>query len=210
MKVVCPYCGSLAELKDAYAVYRREGFGMLYVCPSAQCDAYVGVHQGTSKPKGSLANAALRRLRSEVHAVFDPLWRDDPAVERTEVYEAAANVLGMKEFHIGEMRDEQAKAYLERHEELAHEIRLQIQRNRLFKLSESDHNLLGVLRYLYVDSQRCVRRVLSQSAYSGHLSLFKSAMKVGLVKRVKQRETAKVYFALTPAGCSAIGIPLQQ
>lgn len=207
MKVVCPYCGSLAELKDAYTVYRREGFGVLYVCPTAACDAYVGVHQGTSRPKGSLANAALRRLRNDVHAVFDPLWRD-PEVERTEVYEAAANVLGLKEFHIGEMRDDDAKAYLDRHEELADLIRLQIQRNRLFKLSEGDQNLLGVLRYLYVDSQRCVRRVLSQSAYAGHLSLFKSAMKVGLVKRVKQRETEKVYFVLTPAGCSAIGIPV--
>lgn len=208
MKVFCPYCGSLAELKDAYAIYRREGFGHVYVCPTASCDAYVGVHQGTSKPKGSLANAALRRLRSDVHAVFDPLWRSDSEVDRSEVYEAAAQVLGLKEFHIGEMRDEDATAYLARHEELAEDIRLQIQRNRLFKLSEGDQNLLGVLRYLYVDSQRCVRRVLSHSAYRGHDSLFKAAMQVGLVKRVKQRETQKVYFALTPAGCSAIGIPV--
>lgn len=206
MKVNCPYCGSLAELKDAYAIYGRQGYGMLFVCPKDGCDAYVGVHAGTSKPKGSLANAELRRLRSEVHAVFDPLWRSNDDVERSEVYEAAAIVLGHQEFHIGEMRDDDAKAYLSRHDELAELIRLQIQRNRLFKLSEGDPNLLNVLRYLYVDSHRCVRRVLSQSAYSGHLCVFKSAIKVGLVKRVKQRETEKVYFALTPAGCSAIGI----
>jgi len=208
VKVHCPYCGSLAELRDAFTVYKREGYGLLYVCPNVGCDAYVGVHNGTSKPKGSLADAELRRLRGEVHAVFDPLWRSNDEVDRTEVYEAAANVLGLQEFHIGEMRDDDAKAYLARHDELAELIRLQIQRNRLFKLSEVEPNLLSVLRYLYVDSQRCVRRVLSQNAYSGHVSLFKSAMKVGLVKRVKQRETERVYFALTPAGCSAIGIPL--
>ena len=55
MKTVsCPYCGSQAELKDAFAVYRRLGYGMVYICPDESCDAYVGVHEGTDKPKGSL------------------------------------------------------------------------------------------------------------------------------------------------------------
>lgn len=206
MKLNCPYCGSQAQLKDAYVIYRREGYGMLYVCPTQSCDAYVGVHDGTSKPKGSLANAALRKLRSDVHAVFDPLWRGHSEYDRAEVYEAAANVLGIPEFHIGEMRDEGAKAFLAQKDELIEQIKLQIERNRLFKLSQSEPNLLNVLRYLFVDSQRFARRMLSQSTYRGHDDSFKSAMKVGLVKRVKARDTAKVYYALTPAGCSAIGI----
>ena len=40
------------SLRDAYTIYKREGYGMLYVCPKTGCDAYVGVHNGTSKPKG--------------------------------------------------------------------------------------------------------------------------------------------------------------
>ena len=34
-------------------------YGMIYYCP--QCGAYVGVHKGTDRAKGRLANAELRR-----------------------------------------------------------------------------------------------------------------------------------------------------
>ena len=207
MKVVCPYCGSQAVLKDAFSVYRRLGLGHVYQCPTASCDAYVGVHAGTSKPKGSLANARLRKLRKEAHAAFDPIWRESRTIERSEVYEAAANVLGLKEFHVGDMRDDDAIAFLSKFEKIKNEILLQIQRNRLVKLSESDRNLLNVLRYLYVDSHPEVHHVLSHNAYRGHLCSFQAAMSAGLVRKIKKVETQKVFYALTPAGCSAIGVP---
>lgn len=208
MKVVCPYCGSNAVLADAFEIYHRFGFGQVYVCPIAACDAYVGVHKGTTKPKGSLANASLRRLRKDVHEVFDPLWRESRLVERTEVYEAAAQVLGLKEFHIGEMREEAARDYLDRHMELGDEIKLAIQRNRLFKLSLGSSALLNVLRYLYVGAHSQVHHVLPHNAYRGHVPSFQAAMAAGLVRRIKKVETKKVYYALTPAGCSAIGVPI--
>ncbi len=206
MKVICPYCGSQAVLKDAAVIYRRFGLGQVYVCPTAECDAYVGVHEGTTKPKGSLANASLRNLRKKVHAVFDPLWRDNRYVERSEVYEAAAVVFGLNEFHVGDMRDEDAQAYLDRHEELSDEIKLTIQRNRLVKISHANENLLAVLRYLYVESQSSIHHVLSRNAYRGHENSFKAAIEVGLVRLIKKAETKRAYYVLTPAGCSAIGV----
>lgn len=208
MKVVfCPYCGAQAEYKDAFAIYRRMGFGMVYQCPKPACDAYVGVHEGTDKPKGSLANAKLRTLRKQVHAVFDPLWRETKEFERTELYEATSHVLGLKEFHIGEMRDAQAQAFLDDKDGLLAQIRLAAQRNRLLKISSGDKNLISVLRYLFVDSHPSARHVLSQSAYRGHLTSFKAGIAAGLVKRVKKTETNKVFFVLTPSGCSALGLP---
>ncbi len=50
----CPYCGSPAVLRDA---------------------SYMGIHQGTSLPKGSLANRTLRKKRIQAHPIFDQLWR---------------------------------------------------------------------------------------------------------------------------------------
>jgi hypothetical protein len=206
--VICPYCGSHAVLKDAFVIYRRTGFGQVYQCANAPaCDAYVGVHDNTTKPKGSLANLNLRELRKKVHAVFDPLWRGNRTVERSEVYAAAAQALGLKGFHIGDMRDEQAQAFLDHSEELIENIRLAIQRNRLMQLApKSSDNLLNVLRYLYVGSQRYTAHVLPHNAYRGHVCSFKAAMEAGLVRRIKKQETGKAYYALTPAGCSAIGI----
>lgn len=37
--------------------------------------AYVGVHKGTDKPLGRLANAELRYWKRAAHAAFDPLWK---------------------------------------------------------------------------------------------------------------------------------------
>lgn len=205
--VFCPYCGSQAAFKDAFVVYRRMGLGMVYICPNQPCDARVGVHEGTDKPKGSLANAALRSMRSSIHALFDPLWRDTKEFDRTELYEAAAHVMGVKEFHIGEMREDSASAFLANSQELIEKIKLAAQRNRLHKLASGDANLLGVLRYLFVESHPTPRHVLAQVAYRGHTASFNAGIKAGLVKRFKKADTNKVYFALTPSGCSALGLP---
>ena len=60
-KVYCDYCGRQAEYVDSKVVYGKS-YGMMYLCRN--CMAYVGVHKGTDKPLGRLANA-----------VFDPLWQ---------------------------------------------------------------------------------------------------------------------------------------
>ena len=71
-KVYCDYCGRQAEYVDSKVVYGKS-YGMMYLCRN--CMAYVGVHKGTDKPLGRLANAELRYWKKRAHAVFDPLWQ---------------------------------------------------------------------------------------------------------------------------------------
>jgi ssDNA-binding Zn-finger/Zn-ribbon topoisomerase 1 len=50
--------------------------GKYHTCSNyPDCDAYVKENRSSGLPGGSLANAELRGLREEVHALFDPIWR---------------------------------------------------------------------------------------------------------------------------------------
>lgn len=71
-KVHCDYCGRQAEYVDSKIIYGKS-YGMVYLCRN--CMAYVGVHKGTDKPLGRLANAQLRYWKKQAHAAFDPLWK---------------------------------------------------------------------------------------------------------------------------------------
>lgn len=71
-KVYCDYCGRETEYVDSKVIYGKS-YGKIYLCRS--CMAYVGVHKGTDKPLGRLANAELRNWKKAAHAVFDPLWK---------------------------------------------------------------------------------------------------------------------------------------
>ena len=71
-KVHCDYCGGRAEFVDSSIIY-GESYGMIYLC--RKCNAYVGVHKGTDRPLGRLANAELRYWKKAAHNAFDPLWR---------------------------------------------------------------------------------------------------------------------------------------
>lgn len=71
-KVICPYCGERAEFVDSKIVYGKS-YGKIYLC--RKCFAYVGVHKGTDKPLGRLANAELRYWKKAAHAAFDPIWK---------------------------------------------------------------------------------------------------------------------------------------
>ena len=74
----CPYCGAKATLRPSSVVYgeRAKSGGYLYVCDRyPKCDAYVGAHQKTTRPMGTLANGDLRHKRIEAHKVFDQMWK---------------------------------------------------------------------------------------------------------------------------------------
>lgn len=104
----CPYCGSTAILRDASYVYGSNAFdGKVYVCSHyPACDSYVGVHQGTSLPKGSLANRTLRKKRIQAHQIFDQLWRQG-IFSRQEAYRWIADrfCLQTRQAHIGNFSD---------------------------------------------------------------------------------------------------------
>ena len=104
----CPYCGSPAILKDASYVYgHNSSGGKVYVCSHyPACDSYVGVHQGTLLPKGSLAGPALRKKRIQAHRIFDQLWRQG-IFSRQEAYRWIADrfCLETHQAHIGNFSD---------------------------------------------------------------------------------------------------------
>ena len=99
--VICSYCGQRAEFVDSAIIYGRS-YGMIYLC--RKCGAYVGVHAGTDKPKGTLANAELREMRRSAHLFFDPLWRTGPFKrQRNAAYRWLAGKMGLTvaQTHIG-------------------------------------------------------------------------------------------------------------
>ena len=104
-QIRCPYCGSIAILRDASYVYGNKAKdGKLYVCSHfPQCNSYVGVHPGTTNAKGKLANKELRQKRIQAHRVFDQIWLNH-IFTKSEAYRWIADkfCLTAKEAHIGE------------------------------------------------------------------------------------------------------------
>lgn len=82
---------------------------MMYLC--RKCDAYVGCHQNTRKPLGTMANRELREWRMKTHAVIDPLWRSGKMTRR-HMYKTLNNTFN-KEIHIGESDIETCKKIIQ-------------------------------------------------------------------------------------------------
>ena len=68
---ICPYCGAAPKYVDSIEVYRKS-YGMIYLCKP--CQAWVGVHKGTDKALGRIANQELRYWKRRAHFFFDQLW----------------------------------------------------------------------------------------------------------------------------------------
>lgn len=106
-QVDCPYCGKparRASAADVYGADKSASFSERVFWQCQPCDAYVGTHPGTDAPLGTLANRGLRRLRVQVHALLDPLWRGSPDKRmRTVAYAFLARRLGITErnCHVG-------------------------------------------------------------------------------------------------------------
>lgn len=67
-KVYCDYCGRETEYVDSKVIYGKS-YGKIYLCRN--CMAYVGVHKGTDKPLGRLANAELLRKKRKETVMED-------------------------------------------------------------------------------------------------------------------------------------------
>lgn len=93
MTPTCQYCHVKANKVTGEEIYpHREDLHhkVFFKCPL--CDSYVGTHEATGKPLGTLANAELRKLRSEVHALIDPVWQIG-GKKRSEVYTSLSKFL---------------------------------------------------------------------------------------------------------------------
>ena len=106
--VRCPYCGGTAILRDASYVYgNKSKGGKAYVCSHyPACNSYVGVHKGTTMPKGTLANKELRQKRIRAHSIFDQIWKQG-ILSKQEAYRWIADkfCLNDHEAHIGKFSD---------------------------------------------------------------------------------------------------------
>lgn len=106
-KLICLYCGKEAVYVDSKEIYGRS-YGMIYLC--RECDAYVGVHNGTDKPLGRLANKELRQYKMAAHAAFDPIWKSE-AMSRHKAYDWLSSQINLPiaETHIGMFDVERCK-----------------------------------------------------------------------------------------------------
>ena len=105
-EVKCPYCGKKAEWTSNDVVYGRK-YGKSWMCYYCwECDAYVGCHQNTKLPLGTMANKELRTLRMECHALFDPLWKSGQ-MKRRDAYRYLFKNTGVK--HIAWANEEECQ-----------------------------------------------------------------------------------------------------
>ena len=73
------------------------------MCPHyPACNSYVGVHKGTKRPKGTLANGDLRHKRIQAHKLFDLLWQRN-IMSRRSAYKWMSEKFGIsyENAHIG-------------------------------------------------------------------------------------------------------------
>lgn len=109
--MICPFCDKPAEWVANEAIYgRRYGKSyMMWWCKP--CDAYVGCHNNTQQPFGSMANRPMREWRKKTHALLDPIWKSGE-VDRREVYRRLSKYLGYS-VHVGEASVEDCKRIME-------------------------------------------------------------------------------------------------
>jgi len=115
MKIYCPYCGKPARWVENKEIYGRN-YGKSYMCWLCKdCDAYVGCHQNTKEPLGTVANRELRKWRKEAHSVFDLLWKKYD-YKRKESYILLQTMMGLspKKAHIGKFNIEQCKKLIKK------------------------------------------------------------------------------------------------
>lgn len=110
-------CGGHPILTDGREVYpHRSDLWSLkfWVCSSDGCDARVGVHKGTTIPKGPMATRPVREARMAAHAAFDPLWKSRH-MKRAQAYVWLARALGKpgNEVHIGNFGIEDCRRVVE-------------------------------------------------------------------------------------------------
>lgn len=111
IKVICPYCHQSAEWIENKEIYGRN-YGKSYMMWYCQKDnAYVGCHNNTQRPLGTMANRELREWRKKAHAHIDPIWQSGQ-LARGQVYARLKRALG-KQIHIGESDIEMCKKILE-------------------------------------------------------------------------------------------------
>lgn len=99
-------CDVDARLTDGREIYPHRSD--LYTLPFWKCDAcknHVGCHHKTkqrTRPLGNIPSKELRRARSHIHAILDPIWKSKQ-MKRGKLYAIIAEKLGY-EYHTAEIK----------------------------------------------------------------------------------------------------------
>ena len=107
--IYCCGCGSNveAELVSGCEVYpHRVDLYDLPFWRCGDCGNFVGCHHKTNdrtRPLGVIATPEIKRARSHIHRVVDPLWKSG-GMTRKGVYREIARRLGREEYHTAEVR----------------------------------------------------------------------------------------------------------
>lgn len=105
--MLCPYCKKEAKFGPNEEFYGKR-YGKSYLCYYClDCRAYVGTHNNTEKPLGTMANTSLRKMRQHVHGILDPLWKSGK-MSRRSVYQMLSDKLG-RDVHVGWSNEEECK-----------------------------------------------------------------------------------------------------
>ena len=118
---ICPYCGKETEFVDSIEIYGIS-YGMIYLC--RDCDAHVGVHKGTDKALGRLAQKQLRKMKHEAHEYFDKIWQNG-YMTRHEAYVWLSNVLEIpiEYTHIGMFSEKTCQSVINFSKQLLNDYR---------------------------------------------------------------------------------------
>ena len=111
----CAVCDGESELVGGKMIYPHrqdlwsKKFWLCLWCTKSYC----GCHGKTSNSLGRPADAPLRKMRSMVHRVLDPLWKDG-TMGRNEVYARLSRSMGLarEETHVGMFDQDQCKEAL--------------------------------------------------------------------------------------------------
>jgi len=100
LQINCPNCGKEATYAPNEQYYGKR-YGRSYMCYFCKpCDTYVGVHNNTLVPLGTMANKELRQVRIKTHALLDEIWKSG-RMSRGHVYGKLGTHFG-KTIHVGE------------------------------------------------------------------------------------------------------------
>jgi len=105
MKLYCCGCETYVEarLTNGAEIYpHRPDLSDKAIWKCDKCNNYVGCHNRTKTPLGSIPTKEIRAIRIQLHQLIDPIWRSG-TLSRSEVYRIISEALG-KPFHNGEVR----------------------------------------------------------------------------------------------------------
>lgn len=123
----CPECGNPTELVKGDKIYPNcAPVHKKYFWACLPCQTWVGCHPDSKDPLGIPAGASLRKLRSQVHRGFDPLWRDKHFKSRNAAYKWLAKRLKLNwhQCHVGMFNEQQCEASLTLLQDKWEEIKL--------------------------------------------------------------------------------------